>query len=903
MKKFTLMLSAALVSLSVLAAPIERASFSAKTQLVKQEVSAQKAPMSTENLVAFKAAETNASAAKPFDVRKVAKKVDAATSQVTISEVGYGRAKANITPADGADALYYQIAILTESREMVAVLGYFPINTLQTYFSDTYQILRYAPDYGQRADGYTTSLPKGKYIYMFMGYPLTSDGKSVDTSGNPADYAAVPFEITLDGSEYAIKNVNVEVGANNQLTVTWENAAAVLPEGAQYEVRLYSLPSNDVIGDSQEELQQSTTWSTADTIEIADNSSYEVYINLWSAAGYNLGFPGDKFFAVGKDANAVTELAVSVDEETMKAIFTWKNAFASGYYKYSETDSSRVYNEVLIQDEKGNTFIFDNGYNNTSLETATSEALPVGKYTWQVMPFYVDNSWLYISVADGPAFEVKDVIAPVIDSIFVANTEETEVNLAVEVSDNAIEVTPADLVFDVTGDVTLTSAHLEADGTLKLTGLTAGSKYTIQVTATDPSGNKSTAYEFTFTAQADKIAPTNLKAELDSVSDKFVIINVEAEDNLATAEQLVYIFTFTDGPVIEKSTKDGQITIDGLTPETEYEVTVTVRDFGGNVSAESVKLQFTTLALIPIDLSDQLVLSQFVLNSGNEGAYNYELLLGGYNEGWARPYVYFDITTTREHIFSNIYTQADGNLDESYSGYQYIDAVTGKTVNLDITKVTLQIKYIDSEVEEGTTYKRYYIAADFLASDGNLYTFAGGFYPNLWVESVRTEIPEIFEDTDAPELWVSEDYPVEVEGTNVEIMFGAFDGPFWIQTGEIYTEIENLTLVVMDQEGTELASSAAGSIVNTPTLDEDGAYYFTASLTNLESNTDYTVYIVATDEAGNVSEPLAVQFTTGQGQGIEDINAEVKTSKALRNGVLIIERNGKEYNATGKLMK
>jgi hypothetical protein len=91
--------------------------------------------------------------------------------------------------------------------------------------------------------------------------------------------------------------------------------------------------------------------------------------------------------------------------------------------------------------------------------------------------------------------------------------------------------------------------------------------------------------------------------------------------------------------------------------------------------------------------------------------------------------------------------------------------------------------------------------------------------------------------------------------------------------------------------------------VNTPTLDEDGAYFFTASLTNLESNTDYTVYIVAKDEAGNVSEPLAVQFTTGQGQGIEDINAEVKTSKALRNGVLIIERNGREYNATGKLMK
>ena len=329
MKKITLILTAALVSLSVLATDVQKASFSAKAQLAKQELGAEaKVATATENLVAFPAVEANEVSAFSAQVRKVAAQRNAATSTVAVSEVGYGRAKATITPADGADTLYYQIAILDAAGSAVAYVGYFGINNVLNYFNDTYQILRYAPSYGQRASGYTTFLPKGSYTYVLIGYPLTADHTKVDTSNGPLDYATAGFEITLDGTEYAIKDAKVEIGANNQLNVTWTNAAGELPEGAAYQVRVYGLPSNEVIANSGYELQENS-WSTPDSITITDNSSFELYINIWSAAGYNLGLPADVFTVVGTDPNAPTELAVDVDPETLKATFTWKNTITN----------------------------------------------------------------------------------------------------------------------------------------------------------------------------------------------------------------------------------------------------------------------------------------------------------------------------------------------------------------------------------------------------------------------------------------------------------------------------------------------------------------------------------------------------------------------------------------------
>ena len=891
MKKFTLMLSAALVSLSVLAAPIERASLNTK-KLTSPNAVERTTIRAEKRMDLQQVAEVKVSTA-----RKAPKQKQEITNLVA-KESGIGIFSFTY---EGGTSTYLQATIYDSKGQKIAYASY-STATFKQYITSSYNILRYGTIVDETlVSDYT--LQNGEYIIAIMGH----DGSSITE-----DVVSTKVTLSMTEDTYAIVNPVAEVQGDGKTKISWSTNTTPIPEGWWYEVRI-STPANGTVYDSYTVNDPAIggfgtlTANTLTPDTIFEDGYYTIRISIWTEDGYRGGNAARCSMQIGENPNIPTNLKSTADDETMTADLSWEGT--TSYFLISLTDSEG--NEYGFASSGAYQFASGGWY--VYGQAATTKPLPVGTYTWQITPALVISNTLYEASdpVEGPSFEIKDVTAPVIDSIFVANTEEAEVSLGIEVSDNAVNVTPADLVFDVTGDVTLAAAHLEADGTLKLTGLTAGTTYTIQVTATDPSGNKSTAYEFSFTAQADKIAPTNLKAELDSVSDKFVTINVEAEDNLATAEQLVYIFTFTDGTVIEKSASaDGQITIDGLTPETEYEVTVTVRDFGGNVSAESVKLQFTTLELIPIEIYfDYLKIDKYASYDDEKG-HNFTISLYTLNEAHTQltyPFVQFDIYTEEPLTVTGVYNSDLNNLDVSYCKY-----VISSNERINMVNAQLLLKYLGNTTVEGTVSPIFYGEFTFLGSDGNLYVsaFRKNCYPSdgdaAEGEDDSITLTDEIADTDAPQLWVSEDYPVEVEGTNVEIMFGAYDGPlyeFLSWTDEPYSTVENLTISVTDENGNVLASSAAGSIVNTPTLDEDGAYFFTASLTNLESNTDYTVYIVATDEAGNVSEPLAVQFTTGQGQGIEDINAEVKTSKALRNGVLIIERNGKEYNATGKLMK
>ena len=896
MKKITLFLGAMLVSLSVLAAPMVKVQPDAvKLQSVKQQFTKQETKMVSPTVEmtipapAFKASNN----AVP-DFSKIAQQKQAYSS-ITMQTVGYGNAKATITPAEGTDNLYYQVAILNEdATAMIAYVGYLKLASVMQNFATTRELLYAAftePDYGAVVDPNITSvyLPKGKYIYAIMGYAV--NGSSLAQS--PSDYAFGPFEITLDGSEYAIKDLNVEVGENNKLNVSWKTNTTPVPEGAAYQVRVYQYPDDEMIADSGYDLD-SLGWSTPDSVTIEDNATYDVMVNIWDSTGYALGKYASKTLTLGIDPNAPTDLAVVVDDETMKATFTWKNAIDS--FKGND-----VYNEIIILDEQGNEYTLENG--NTyvmSGERAISQALPLGKYTWSIAPFYYTTSWYTIAYANGPAFEVKDEVAPVIKSVAIAQTSDSVVFLTIEATDNALGVTAADLKYNVSGDIKLEDASLEEDGTLKLAGLVSTKTYQIEITAVDPSGNVSEAYEFKFTPIKDEEAPKNLTAEIaeGNVFDKYVIINVSAEDDKATAEQLVYMITFANGNVVELNAQDSQLVLDGLTPETAYEITVSVKDLGGNVCENTVKLEFTTLPLIPIELDVDFAQLEYQKDYSEEGAQNFQLVLAKMNDAGTAlelPQIWFDLYMPTTTTFQGVYSPDNNNLTVKYCGYYLVNK------SLKMTDAEVTLKYLRSEVESGVTYNQYYIFAEFLGADGNLYQIEGVFWVYIWMtQSQRGTTTDTFVDTDAPILWVSEDYPVEVDGTNVEIMFGAADGPIYFY-GETYTELEDLILEIQDKNGNVLASQAAGTIVNTPTMDEDGAFYFTATLTGLEPETEYTVYIYAKDEAGNEAKKIEVTFVTGEKseEGIENVNSNLKAYKLIRDGQLIIKRGDKEFNVIG----
>jgi hypothetical protein len=81
-----------------------------------------------------------------------------------------------------------------------------------------------------------------------------------------------------------------------------------------------------------------------------------------------------------------------------------------------------------------------------------------------------------------------------------------------------------------------------------------------------------------------------------------------------------------------------------------------------------------------------------------------------------------------------------------------------------------------------------------------------------------------------------------------------------------------------------------------------GGFRFT--VTGLEEGTDYTYDITATDESDNTLATHSGEFTTQRNvptdlENIDSQSPEAKVQKFLRNGQLIILRDGIEYNAMG----
>ena len=139
--------------------------------------------------------------------------------------------------------------------------------------------------------------------------------------------------------------------------------------------------------------------------------------------------------------------------------------------------------------------------------------------------------------------------------------------------------------------------------TYNLTGLTAGTQYAVTVTAVDAAGNESAGSEqATFTTLAadetkDSVAPSvpgNVVVPETSITQTGAKITWEAsEDDTAVVGYNVYV---NEAKVNTDGLVDGlELELTGLTPDTEYTVTVTAVDAERNESGRSAAFTFTTL--------------------------------------------------------------------------------------------------------------------------------------------------------------------------------------------------------------------------------------------------------------------------------------------------------------------
>ena len=211
MKKITLILSAVLVSLSVLAAPTGK--------LVENQLSALKSQTSailpTSDLQNIEASvvEEKANAIADFQVAdlkvesaKVMKKASSfkAPAQVkdssaflALGQAGIGMAIPYFQFATGTENYLYVVGLVAPvngQAKYIARFGYIPQKNLQGLSTD--YVLYYAENTGYIDTTFFTidsnfdyTLPDGVYLYEVMGYTVNEEGK-VDSASVVADYAA-----------------------------------------------------------------------------------------------------------------------------------------------------------------------------------------------------------------------------------------------------------------------------------------------------------------------------------------------------------------------------------------------------------------------------------------------------------------------------------------------------------------------------------------------------------------------------------------------------------------------------------------------------------------------------------------------------------------------------------------
>ena len=91
----------------------------------------------------------------------------------------------------------------------------------------------------------------------------------------------------------------------------------------------------------------------------------------------------------------------------------------------------------------------------------------------------------------------------------------------------------------------------------------------------------------------DATPPTMISATKASQTYNTVVINVAADDNVGVTKYVIKNHS-DDSEVGEYTPAAGQITVEGLTPETAYDWDVYAKDAAGNVSVAGINVTFTT---------------------------------------------------------------------------------------------------------------------------------------------------------------------------------------------------------------------------------------------------------------------------------------------------------------------
>ena len=246
-------------------------------------------------------------------------------------------------------------------------------------------------------------------------------------------------------------------------------------------------------------------------------------------------------------------------------------------------------------------------------------------------------------------------------------------------------------------------------------------------------------------------------------------------------------------------------------------------------------------------------------------------------------------------------TEAAGTytIDQMDPAYTYVKPVNG-TEKITFTEGSVVVA-VDAETEIVT------VTATLLGTDGNTYDISMVYDPSKVDPYQYDEEEDDFEYTF--ESYIVNDKYVATNGiliVNAQSETTAVTMYLIPAQGQTALTAGEYTVVTEPAYGTVLAGSynqgvspsyAATLVTEAGQLYLDQVWYFVSGKVTVDANLNIVV------DALN-SKGKAIKATLkGEEQGIEDVDAAAKATKTIKNGQLIIEKNGVQYNAQGAVIR
>lgn len=878
MKKFTLLLSALVVALTINAVPAT--SVKNLAQKAPQQTAAFQAPANL-SAVLQNAPKSNLKKATALD------DINLQWEQVNLL---YG---AHFTWQDDnpETAIVFLYLIDGNTFEYIASGGWYAyafvddsIDGVAQYAAESFILLQY----GEAGDAFDANtfqlygidclLPDGVYIFNAIGTNSSQSAKTFD------DY--VFFTIKSNEVTDIKAVVNDE---KTKATITWDESS--LPEDNYAVVYVYTdstlVFTNDDICDYvyDEEGKQSVECSqdlflidgAEIEIDVEDGKSYEVDIRVYTdesfvfnGSGFPNGMWASEVFTAGTNAYAPTDLQATVAvDDSLHVDFAWTLSTAKEDAGYILSIYEDEY-ETLVEN-----FLIDEGDKN-AFEYDGEE---IGTYYWSVQGLILvkdgdgnlTDYWTLTEEVKGGSFKLTDNVAPEISAV-EAKVTNTTVVLTPEVNDNYSY--EEDLLFILKNgeDVLLDKVALDE---LKVADLTAGTEYTWSLIVIDEAGNESAPFAVVFTTTNDTEAPVLASAVLVEAFDKYANIEVSATDNITPAEEIRYKVVFEDASEAILEATEGIITLEGLIPETAYKVTVKALD-NENLESEGIEVEFTTTAIIPITLAPTAALAT-LLGQPAEDVYAWQINVYGPKANSYLPDIYLTILNDKTDKISGSYSSAEMILQKPLSHLE----VSSPLDTIIVTDATLDLEFVGFTIDGGIKHGNYNVR--FQIQDDN-YNIFQGTISNLLVKANDGQkyISMIHEDVVAP--WTDGIEVVDITTNSAEVIVYAGDGD---DADAQRASYGNLVVKLYNaDDDSELGTLEASGTAT------DLDYHII--LENLEPNTTYNVYAIVTDEADNVSEKESKSFQT-----LADIKY-FKITLVAENGTISVVEEGIDLDAVAE---